>query len=252
LPVTEPAVDALIRLEPPFDREVFLAEGRHDVAVALRQACDPLLYSQMPSPLWALYSLLGYEGLMVWLVQESQLAAYAGQRMVRNLAEQINMFSALGAEAVWIEECLTDQINPELFHTLNVPLVRQCVQAIHKAGLKSIYYYCGNPNDRLDAILEIGADAVHFEESKKGFTIDIAAIVEKVDRRCVVFGNLDAIGILPQATSGELRAALRPQLAAGRRNGNRFVMSTGSPVTPATPVEQVRLYADLVRELRQP
>ena len=251
LPATESAVDKLIPLEKPFVRETFLAEGRHDVAAAIRQAVDPFLYGQMPAPLWALYNLLGYEGLMVWLVQESDLAAYAGQRMLRNLAQQVQLYRALGADAIWIEECLTDQINPQLFRTLNVPLMRQCVAVVRAAGLKSIYYYCGNPNDRLDAILDIGADALHLEESKKGFTIDIAKVVETVDRRCLVFGNIDAIGLLPTASPDQLRSALRTQWAAARRNGNRFVMSTGSPVTPATPVERVRLYADLARELSQ-
>ena len=39
---------------------------------------------------------------------------------------------------------------------------------------------------------------------------------------------------------------------AGRKNGGRFVMSLGSPVTPETPVARVRLYTDLVHELGGP
>ena len=39
---------------------------------------------------------------------------------------------------------------------------------------------------------------------------------------------------------------LARQIAAGRRNANRFVMSLGSPVTPSTSVSRVRRYCDLV------
>jgi len=249
LSATQKEVDALIPLVEPFDRKSFLEEGRHDAAAAIRGALDLLVYSHIPSPLWSLYGLLGYEGMMVFLLQDGHLASYAGERMFGNVKQRIRMISALGADVVWIEECLTDQISPGLFRDLNVPLVRQCVQEIRAQGMKSIYYYCGDPNDRLDAILDVGADAVHFEESKKGFTIDIADIVRKVDGCCVVFGNLDTIGVLEAGSEDKIRSEVKRQLDAGKSNGNRFVMSTGSPITPGTSVEKVRLYTDIVREL---
>ncbi len=62
-------------------------------------------------------------------------------------------------------------------------------------------------------------------------------------------GNLDAIGILQNGSDTQLRVAIAEQIAAGRRNQNRFVVCLGSPVTPATPVDRVRLYCDLVREM---
>jgi uroporphyrinogen-III decarboxylase len=70
-----------------------------------------------------------------------------------------------------------------------------------------------------------------------------------VGGRCAVLGNLDAMELLEHGSEGALRAEIARQIAAGRRNGSRFVMSIGSPVTPDTPVERVRLYCDLVHEL---
>jgi hypothetical protein len=249
LPATREETDALIPLHPAFDRSRFLSEGRHEVAIGVRAAVDLLLYSHISSPLWSLYGLLGYEGMMILTAQNPELASYAGQRILQNVAQHIRMISALGADAVWIEECLTDQISPELFRRINVPILRGCVEEIRAQGMKSIYYYCGNPWTRLDAILDAGADAIHFEESKKGFSIQIEDIVEAVGRRCVVFGNLDAIGVLQDGSDDMLCAEIRRQLRAGTKNGNRFVMSTGSPITPGTPVERVRRYTDIVREV---
>ena len=65
----------------------------------------------------------------------------------------------------------------------------------------------------------------------------------------MVLGNLDAINLLPKATEGELAAEITRQVAAGRRNGSRFIMSIGSPVTPGTPVSRVRRYCDLTHEI---
>ncbi len=249
LPATRNAMDALIPIVPPFERKQFLTEGRQDAAFAVRRSTDLLTYSHISSPLWSLYSLLGFEGMMVLLAENPALAAYACQRLLSNLREDIRLIAALGAKAVWIEECLTDQIHPALFRQLNLPILRQIVEAIRAWGMKSIYYFCGDPWTRMDAILQVGADGLHFEESKKGFKIDIDDVVEAVQGHCVVFGNLDAIGILQDGSEAELRAEIARQIQAGRRNGSRFVMSTGSPITPGTPVERVRLYANLVKEM---
>lgn len=77
--------------------------------------------------------------------------------------------------------------------------------------------------------------------------LDIADIAAKIDGRCVLFGNIDAIGVLQDGSEDDLRREIARQATAGRRNGNRFVLSTGSPITPGTPVERVRLYTDLAR-----
>lgn len=200
-------------------------------------------------PVWSLYNVFGYENMMIMLGQSPDLASHAAQRILENTLQHISMIAALGAAAVWIEECLTDQISPDAFRKVNLPIIRRCTEAIREHGMKSIYYYCGNPWTRLDAILNAGADAIHLEESKKGFSIQIEDIVEAAGRRCVVFGNLDAIGILQDGSEAMLRAEIQRQLRAGRKNGNRFVMSTGSPITPGTPVDRVRRYTDMVREL---
>lgn len=248
LPATRDEIDTLIPLNPAFDRTRFLKEGRQDAAMAARDSAPLLTYSHIASPVWSLYGLLGYENMMLLLAQSPDLAIYATHRILENTVQQVKMIATLGVEAVWIEECLTDQISPETFRQINLPILRRCTDAIREHGMKSIYYYCGDPWKRLEAILDAGADALHFEESKKNFSIEIEDIITAVGRRCVVFGNLDAIGILQDGSEDMLRDEIRRQLRAGLKNGNRFIMSTGSPITPGTPVQRVRRYTDLVRE----
>jgi len=240
--------DALIPLSPPFDRNRFLQEGRQDVAWAIRET-GLFTYGAVNSPIWSLYGLLGYEGMMMLLAEQPDLALYAARRILENTRPFIAQIAALGGDAVWIEECLTDQFSPQTFRQINLPLLRSLTETIRSFGLKSIYYYCGNPWNRLDAILDVGADALHFEESKKGFAIPIEALAEAVAGRCTLFGNLDAISVLQDGTEEKLRSEITRQLRAGRKNRGRFIMSTGSPVTPGTPIARVRLYTNLVREL---
>ena len=128
-------------------------------------------------------------------------------------------------------------------------MLRELIDEIRASGMKSIYYYCGSPDGKWEHLLALGADALSLEESKKHFTIDIEDLVGRVAGRCTLLGNLDAIGSLQDATDEQLRSEIARQIAAGRDNGGRFIMSLGSPVTPATPVRRVQQYCQIVREL---
>ena len=183
------------------------------------------------------------------VADKPDLVAYACERFLQQWLPGIREAAERGVRVIWIEETLTDMIGPDAFRRINLPLLRRIVDEIRACGMLSIYYYCGDPTGKWDALLDAGADALSLEESKKGFDIDIDDVVSIVDGRCAVLGNLDAIGILQNGSRDELEAEIRRQIRAGRRNGNRFTMSTGSPVTPETPVERVRRYCDMARDI---
>ncbi|MFH1573698.1 MAG: uroporphyrinogen decarboxylase family protein, partial [Acidobacteriota bacterium] len=202
-----------------------------------------------PSPLWRCYQLWGFEGMMTRVATRPDLVKYACERYLALSVSAARQAAALGTAGIWIEECMTDMVSPRDFETLNIAFLIPLVAEIRALGMKSIYYFCGNPSGKWDLLLSAGADALALEESKKGFEIDIADAVARVQGRCALLGNLDAIGVLQNGTDAQLRDEIARQMDAGRRNGGRFVMSTGSPVTPETPVERVRQYCDLAHEL---
>ena len=253
LPASPREMDEMIPIPPHHDPCAIVARGSHELAARLLSQHGEELYPfcHVSSPLWGLYDLWGFEGMMTMIAMRPELVKHACRRFLTLRIRAVREAAALGAAGIWIEECLTDMISPGAFATLNVPLVRELVREIRAAGLKSIYGYCGDPKGKWEHLLAVGADALALEESKKGFTIEIEDVVARVQGRCTVLGNLDAIGVLQNGTEAELRAEIARQIAAGRRNGNRFIMCTGSPVTPGTPAERVRLYCDLVHELGQ-
>jgi uroporphyrinogen-III decarboxylase len=144
---------------------------------------------------------------------------------------------------------MTDMISHSSFSRLNTPFVKRLCEKIRAEGMKSIYYYCGDPAGRWDDLFATGCDALSLEEGKKGWNVDIAEVVKRAEGRCAVLGNLDAMNLLERGTEPDLTRELSRQIAAGRRNNNRFIMSTGSPVTPGTSMSRVRRYCDLVRKL---
>lgn len=251
LPETLADIDALIPSPTGGESEL---ERRDELAKRMLSGFARDLYpiSQVSSPLWSCYGLWGFEGLMTMTATRPDLVRHACQRFLPGAAHAARQAARLGAAAIWIEECLTDQISPQAFASLNVPFVRELVDEIHAAGLRSIYYFCGNPAGKWEHLLAAGADALALEEGKKDFAIDIDDVVDRVRGRCVVLGNLDAVGVLQDGSEERLRAEIARQIAAGRRNGSRFIMSVGSPVTPGTPPERFRLYCDLVHDMGAP
>jgi len=232
-----------------FDRKSFLSQGRHELAQSLiNRFPDKIPICHVASPLWRLYGTVGFEGMMTMMATEPDLVRYACNRFLDISINLVQQEISSGAEIIWIEECLTDMISPPAFEKFNIPFMKKLVQTIRDLGAKSVYYYCGNPWDRIERIFDIGADALSFEESKKNFQIDIEKIVEAVDGRFVVLGNLDAINILPHADIEKLTTEIKRQLDAGKKNKRRFIMSLGSPVTPETDLNRLHTYLEISRK----
>jgi uroporphyrinogen decarboxylase len=126
--------------------------------------------------------------------------------------------------------------------------MKEMVREIHSLGQKAIIIYFGGIADRLEPIASIGADGLQMETSMKNYVNDIGETVRKIGRRVTMFGNLDPVRVLQDGTDEELEAEMRRQTAAGRQ-GRGFIMCTGSPITPATPLARVRRFIELGREL---
>ncbi len=244
-------IDELIPVSSGAEHRRIMSDGRNDMASSLLKDFGATLYPiwHVSSPLWSTYNLWGFEGMMTMIAQRPDLVKHACRRFLARSVHSVHEAATMGAAGIWIEECMTDMINPEMFASLCVPFVRSLVEEIRSAGLNSIYYFCGNPARKLVHLISVGADALSLEESKKGFVIDIEDVAERVQGRCALLGNLDAIKFLPHVDEEQLRDEISRQIAAGRRNDSRFIMSLGSPVTPGTSTWRVRLYCDLVHEL---
>jgi uroporphyrinogen decarboxylase len=91
----------------------------------------------------------------------------------------------------------------------------------------------------------INASALMFEESKKGFILDVRKIREKIGNRVCVFGNIDSISLLHSGTPEDIRKEVEMQLGGANNN---FITCNGSPITPGTPLENIRAMMEAGRE----
>ena len=231
-------------VDRPFDRAAFEASGQADFPKAFAEHFPEVArVMHVNGPLWSLFGTMGYETVLILMAEAPALIEQAAANRLTHALAGVEMCAACGAQIVWIEECMMDQMHPDLYRAINAPLIRTLTAAIHEQGMKSVYYFCGDPWPRFDTICTLGFDALALEEGKKGFSIDIMDVVARVSGSFALAGNVDSCRHFMTGDADALRCEIERQWMAGQRNGGRFFMNTGSPVPPECPEGLVAAYA---------
>lgn len=204
-----------------------------------------------PTPFWSTYGLLGFKGMMVMMREKPELFEYLMERRGRQRMEMLKGQAAAGTEYVWMEECLSsaDLISPRDYERFAFATAGPYIAEARRLGLTVIFYYCGDVMPRLPWLKQLDADALAVEESKKGFSVDIAAVIAAVGDACCVFGNVDSVQVMCEGTRESIEAEVHRQLLLGQQ-AKGFVLCQGSPFTLDTPPEKVGWFVDCARRFR--
>ncbi len=205
------------------------------------------VYAAVNHPSWT-YTCFGFENMMTNMVENPALVHALSERMCEKAIEEIKAFAAIGVDFVWVELCLVgrDSISLSAFREFGTPYSRPLVDVARENGMITVFYVCGDVSDRLEDLVSVSPMCLSFEESKKGFCVDLDTISRVVGDSVCLFGNLDAVDVLENGSDALLAREIERLLEIGNRTG-RFVMSLGSPVTPDTPVARVRRFGELTR-----
>ena len=171
-------------------------------------------------------------------------------KLLEATIEQIRALAAVGLDAIYIDDALAtcDMISVDFYERYSMPFVKVMVNEIHAVGKRAVLIYFGGVADRLEQIASLGADALNVEASMKAYVNDLQAIADQLGDHLCLWGNLDPVGVVQNGTEAELQQAIAKQVGIGRTTG-RFIVSTGSPITPLTPLSRIRRFVELGREL---
>lgn len=189
---------------------------------------------------------VGETAMLAMMVEDPELFDYAGGKAMESSIEQIRALASGGGDAIFIDETLasSDAISPAHYEKFCLPRTRELVNEIHRMDHKAMVFFFGGVSDRLDLIAATGADAVVVEASMKGYVNDVVAIAKRIGDRMCVLGNVDPLSTLEKGSDEELEAEMKRQ-AGARRHARGYIASTGSPITPRTPLSRVRRFLDL-------
>ncbi|MFW5866452.1 MAG: uroporphyrinogen decarboxylase family protein [Armatimonadota bacterium] len=243
------AVDTDAMPDPPTLREA-LADGwaEHPRRFVDRWGEEYLIHGHIGTPYGAAYSRLGFGGMMEAMVTEPELLEAIIDNHLRHLVTRLEIYAEAGVECVFVEETLSssDLISEVDYLRFSFRSTRELLQHARDQGLRTVYYYCGAVENRLHHLGQIPADALAFEESKKGFDIDLTRVREEIGADRPLLGNIDAVLIRDGSDRAVLRA-VEEQFAAA---GPLLATSAGSPLTPDTGTRRMDFLVRITEECR--
>lgn len=200
---------------------------------------------------YACSAYVGLTNVFILMAERPNFIDYLCHIILEQNIEIIRQLAVSDGDAIYIDDATAtrDMVSVRHYERFSLPYMQAMVEEIHRLGYKAILIYFGGIADRLDQIAAIGADGLQMETSMKGYVNDIEKTICHMGDHVTLFGNLDPVGVLQNGTDEELEIEMQRQAAAGRQ-GRGFIMCTGSPITPSTPLSRVQKYIALGRILK--
>ena len=193
---------------------------------------------------------VGLKNRFLLVHDEPDLLHYVIERYHQKNIETARAMKLAGTDMVFIDDATAtkDMISVKMYREFSLPYLKRLVEEIQNLGMKAVLIYFGGIVDRVEDILSAGADGLLMETSMKGFTNDLESIAAQVNNRTLLFGNLNPREDIELKSDSELEAVMARQIAVGKKYG-RFVVSTGSPLTPGTSLARMQTYIEMSQRL---
>jgi len=211
---------------------------------------DIFVCGGVASPYWSCYFDIGFQGLMTMPYEHPDVFQYLVERKRKDLMALCRAFKAIGIMGVFIEECMAsaDLVSEKFYDRFVFPDTCILLEDIHTLEMVDVFYFCGDAMPRIARLRDLKPKALAFEESKKGFQINLAEIAMHIGSDLSLFGNLDATQF-KDWTEAEIEREMRQQFeSTGLKQG--FILSTGSPFPLDTPKEKVTQFIKLASKIK--
>ncbi len=124
-------------------------------------------------------------------------------------------------------------ISRKHYEKFALPPLRRLVEYFRSHGVVTFLHICGNTDDRLDLLLETGAEIVSIDAA-----VDLGVAKEAFRGKTCLGGNLHPVHVLQQGTPAQVEAAARGCLDQAAAGGG-FILMPGCDTPPLTPRENV-------------
>ena len=242
-------VHQLSPIPRPDDRQAdaLVHSQRYDVARALvRRYPDSMpLYTNGASPYNSLEGLFGFQPMMYALAEQPDLVHRILENRLPRPSARLLAERKLGLSLMFIEECMAsaDIISPKMYREFAFPYDQQAIEMYEGLGFRTVLYFSGNLMPLLEDLNRLPFTGIIFEENRKNYGIDLATVRKALPEK-VIFGNMDA-WFIERASDQELLDEVKRQIDVA--GPDRFILSTGSPLTPGTSLDRVKFFCESTR-----
>lgn len=134
--------------------------------------------------------------------------------------------------------------SPAFLRRTFIPMLKRCIEPLHRAGIKVIFHSDGNLWQILDDLLEAGIDGLNPLEPIAG--MELEPLKRRYGHRLILVGGIDCSQLLPLGTPEQIRGAVQHAVQVAAPGGGFFIGSS-SEVNPATPLENVLAFYEACR-----
>lgn len=158
-------------------------------------------------------------------------------RLAGILVEVIGIYRAAGADYITIREMGAgpDILSPLIFESLIMPPLKRIFAAIDSPN---VLHICGDTNDIIGRMALCGSDALSVERKN-----DVAETRRKLGPDALIFGDLDAYGVLSSGTAGQVDTAVKEAIERGVS-----AIWPGCDIWPEVPEENMRALVSAARK----
>jgi MtaA/CmuA family methyltransferase len=227
------------RIPPPDPgsqgRYPLMLEALQRVVQALGQnATVVACFDQYPFSLAA--ALMGIDTLMLKLTDDRPMVEALMERCLQYGRAYACAMSDAGADLLSGGDSPAGLVGPRTYRTVALPFETRLIEAIQAATGKPVsLHICGNALPLLGDMAESGASVLEIDHQ-----VNLAEACRRVRPDVTLWGNLDPVGTLAQATAETVRGAAQKAIQTVRACGHRrFVLSSGCTLAMETPFENL-------------
>jgi hypothetical protein len=153
----------------------------------------------------------------------------------------VRAHAELGADAIYCTDDLGTQnrpfFSPKIFDTFFAPYYREMIETAHRLGMHFWLHTCGNIEQILPRLIELGVDVLHPVQK---YAMDERKIAAAYGGQIAFWVGFDVQQIIPFGSPEEVRQEVRHLLDTFYRPDGRLLFTMGNGVTPDTPLASLQ------------
>lgn len=199
---------------------------------------DLFVVCQLDTGYFQVANLIGTEQYMFGVYDCKEEIKSFTKRLIDLQKEIAREAIKRGADCIWLANDYSYNtgpfLSPELLWELDFQFVKEIVDEVHKLNKPVVLHACGNQNEVIDMIIDLGVDGLH--AIQPAAQNDIVLYKERYGDRLTFLGNIDINRLLPFGTPGEVDRQVKYLIEKVGYNGG-FVLGTCNAIMEDTPPE---------------
>jgi uroporphyrinogen decarboxylase len=183
--------------------------------------------------------IYGLENLMRAVVKrprEAKMLVEFATRVILRFYEPLLAKKVIALASIADMAASGDLVSRKHFAEFALPSLEKLIASIRSRGARTLLHVCGDTSDKLDLLVESGADCVSIDHK-----VDIAEAKRVFRGRTCLAGNVDPVHVLLEGTPSDVEEACWDCVEKAAPGGG-FILMPGCDIPPAVPEENLRTF----------